>query len=77
MLSEERRNAILQMLDQRDSVSVAELVDRFTVSEMTVRRDLYELEKIGLLRRVHGGAINGRGRSFEPPLISRERDTPS
>ena len=71
MLSEERRNAILQMLDERDSVSVAELVDRFTVSEMTVRRDLYELEKIGLLRRVHGGAINGRGRSFEPPLISR------
>jgi len=38
---------------------------------MTVRRDLDELERQGLLRRVHGGAVSARGRSYEPAFLIR------
>ena len=41
---------------------------------MTIRRDLAELERAGLVRRVHGGAVNARGRSFEPPLLLRSSE---
>ena len=41
------------------------------VSDMTIRRDLTELEKVGLIRRTHGGAVNVRGRGYEPPLALR------
>ena len=71
MLSEERHQTILQLLDSHGSISVTDLVDRFSVSEMTARRDLDALERKGLLRRVHGGAVSARGRSYEPPLLSR------
>lgn len=71
MLSEERHQTILSLLENKGSVSVTDLVTQFEVSEMTIRRDLDVLEKRGLLRRVHGGAVIDRGRSFEPPFLSR------
>ncbi len=71
MLAEERRQHILVLLEQKGAVTVAELCERFGVSEMTVRRDLAALERRGLLRRVHGGAVNARGRSYEPPFLVR------
>lgn len=66
-----RQQAILQLLETQGVVRVAELCERFGVSEMTVRRDLNELEQAGLIRRTHGGAVSARGRSFEPPYLVR------
>jgi DeoR/GlpR family transcriptional regulator of sugar metabolism len=71
MLLEERHQSILHLLDTQGTVSVVELVARFDVSEMTIRRDLDLLERRGYLRRVHGGAITDRGRSFEPSFLAR------
>ncbi len=71
MLLEERHQVILNLLDEQGSVSVTDLVARFNVSEMTIRRDLDILERRGYLRRVHGGAISDRGRSFEPSFLTR------
>ena len=71
ILSEERHQVILDLLEESDSVTVNEMAERFGVSEMTIRRDLDILEKKGLLRRVHGGAVLDRGRSYEPPFLSR------
>jgi DeoR/GlpR family transcriptional regulator of sugar metabolism len=71
VLSETRHQIILDLLDAQGSIAVADLVARFDVSEMTVRRDLVALERKGLLRRVHGGAVSDRGRSYEPPFLSR------
>jgi DeoR/GlpR family transcriptional regulator of sugar metabolism len=71
MLSEERRRAILDLLDTKGTVSVAELGSRFDVSEMTVRRDLDDLDNRGLLQRVHGGAVSALGRSYEPAFLKR------
>lgn len=55
-----RQQAILQLLETQGVVRVAELCERFGVSEMTVRRDLNELEQAGLIRRTHGGAVSAR-----------------
>jgi DeoR family transcriptional regulator, fructose operon transcriptional repressor len=71
MLLEERHQAILNLLDEQGSVAVTDLVACFNVSEMTIRRDLDILERRGYLRRVHGGAITDRGRSYEPSFLIR------
>ncbi len=71
MRSHQRHQAILHLLEIQNSVSVSDLVARFGVSEMTVRRDLDALEKQGLLQRVHGGAIPARSRGYEPPFLNR------
>ena len=71
MLSSERQKKILNLLDENGSIQVSELIDLFNVSDMTIRRDLILLERKGLLRRVHGGAVLNRGRSYEPPFLSR------
>jgi len=69
----DRLNAVLDLLSANGRVEVAELAQRFGVSEMTVRRDLEELERQDRCRRVHGGAIPGTSRSYEPPFGLREQ----
>lgn len=52
---------------------VIELADRFAVTTETVRRDLDQLEHAGLVRRVHGGAVQAsRVSTIEVPLAQRE-----
>lgn len=54
--SKERQKAIALFVVKSGSVQVADLADRFSVSSMTIRRDLDELESAGILRRSHGRA---------------------
>jgi len=72
MLQAERRAAILRSIEERNSVTVAQLCEELEVSDMTIRRDLREMEIQGLLRRVHGGAMKIIRHSYEPPYIVRE-----
>lgn len=67
----ERRKLIFELVQQSGTVTVTELCQRFDVSDMTIRRDLTALDREGLLRRVHGGAVNSGGRSYEPPYLLR------
>jgi DeoR/GlpR family transcriptional regulator of sugar metabolism len=53
----ERRRQIALLLRDTGSVTVAELEHRFGVSPMTIRRDLELLEREGVARRTHGGAV--------------------
>jgi DeoR family fructose operon transcriptional repressor len=55
--AEERQQAMAQAITQHGRVSVADLAAEFSVTTETVRRDLSALERIGLIRRVHGGAV--------------------
>lgn len=71
MLNRERQQVILGLLNAKGAVTVGELVERFDVSEMTIRRDLLLLERKRLLRRVRGGAVSDRGRAYEPPYLTR------
>ncbi len=57
MTPELRKKSILKLLEQKDEISIQEIVARCNTSEITVRRDLTLLEKKGLLKRVHGGAV--------------------
>ncbi len=69
---EERRNQIIEFLNKKNRVSVIELAKIFNVGEVTIRRDLADLEERGLVRRTHGGAILADNGSDEPPLKERE-----
>lgn len=53
----ERQRTILEMLNTEGEVKIAELKETFTVTEMTIRRDLEKLENAGLAKRTFGGAI--------------------
>ncbi len=71
---ERRREQLLAYLSARDRTSVTELSQVLGVSEVTVRKDLDQLEAQGMLTRVHGGAvISGRGR-LERYFAAREQD---
>src|SRR3954466_11073809 len=57
VLAEARRREIAERLRANGSVNVAEVEERFGVSPMTARRDLAELQRRGVVRRTHGGAV--------------------
>lgn len=65
MFSEQRQSMIIDLIRSNGSVSLGELIASFGVSEATVRRDLSELEKRGLLKRTHGGAMSSSDSVFE------------
>lgn len=53
---DERKRIILEKLQQENRVYVSELSQLFEISEVTIRKDLKELEERGLLKRTYGGA---------------------
>lgn len=57
MWPKERHQRIISMLSSKQLVSANDLAGLLEVSRETVRRDLLELEKRGLITRVHGGAV--------------------
>jgi len=66
VLATQRRDRILADVRTFGAVRVADLVAELDVSDMTVRRDIAELAGLGLVRRVHGGAVG--------PHVAREVD---
>lgn len=69
MLKPERQSLILDELRTHNKVRSSDLCEMLQVSEDTVRRDLNELEEMGQLKKVHGGAIT---LSFIPSFKKRE-----
>lgn len=57
MYAEERRQAMAHLVSERGRLSVNAIAEQFDVTTETVRRDLSALERLGLVRRVHGGAV--------------------
>ena len=62
MLTEQRQEEILRLLNQKGSVTLQELKEYFHASESTIRRDLNALDKRGALTKVFGGAVRPEGR---------------
>ena len=73
MYAPERHQEILTRARAEGRVDVASLALDLDVTPETVRRDLTAIERLGLLRRVHGGAIAVERLGFEPGLADRER----
>ncbi|MCC7527820.1 MAG: DeoR/GlpR transcriptional regulator, partial [Candidatus Melainabacteria bacterium] len=75
MLNDERKNRILEALNQKGRVLSQELVNDLRVSEDTIRRDLKDLAEAGLLKRVHGGALPVGKVTFQ--FSKREKESPA
>src|SRR3954447_12459751 len=82
MYAEERQSAIVGRARAQGRVDVTALAEEFGFTTETVRRDLTVLERHGLLRRVHGGAIPVERLGVEPALpardalLTRDKDPP-
>lgn len=67
----ERQREILSQTIRDGRVDVTELASAFNVTTETIRRDLSELQNLGHVRRVHGGAVPSDSDGFEPLLAVR------
>jgi DeoR/GlpR family transcriptional regulator of sugar metabolism len=75
--TEPRRQQILTLLEETGTINVNELAERFQVSLVTVRNDLDDLEKEGLLQRTFGGAVFSHRSRFNNSFrerIQQQRD---
>lgn len=72
MDAEERRRELLKLVQSRKSIALDELVDRLSVSRMTVHRDLDLLASRGLLRKQRGGASAESSLLFESNFHYRQ-----
>ncbi|MET9426756.1 DeoR/GlpR family DNA-binding transcription regulator [Streptomyces sp. NPDC003036] len=72
MYAPERQHEIVRLARESGRVDVLSLAEEFQVTAETIRRDLKALDRAGLLRRVHGGAIPAGRLGFEPDLAERE-----
>ncbi len=73
MYAEERQRTIVNLALRYDRVAVTDLAERFEVTTETIRRDLDVLDRRGILRRVHGGAVPAENvRLVETAVTDRE-----
>lgn len=68
MLTEERQEEIVKIVNASGSVSVQELVNFLEISESTVRRDLVLLDQESRIKRVHGGATTIKESPYEADM---------
>jgi DeoR family fructose operon transcriptional repressor len=71
VLVAERRQRVLELVNQRGFVALADLAQSIQVSESTIRRDLDYLDHRGLLKRTHGGAAFTGEEAALPALEER------
>ena len=69
----QRQSVIGEILQSHKEVAISELAERFSVSEMTIRRDLDHLAETGLVRRTHGGAVPAERMVFEFDFVARRQ----
>lgn len=75
MFIEERQQLILELLKKDPGIDVKTLAKRLYVSEPTVRRDLTELHRKGMITKVYGGALLNQGAADrEIPFYIREKE---
>lgn len=74
MLTEERKKIIVQMLEEDGIVKINQLAEKFDVSIYTIRRDLTDLEKKGLLKKTHGGAVKIQKSMWLPTIEEGEKE---
>jgi DeoR/GlpR family transcriptional regulator of sugar metabolism len=73
VFAQERQRHIARLIDEHGRVRVGDLATRFGVSTVTIRKDLVELERQGLLVRAHGGALAADRNPAERAFDIRER----
>ena len=69
--ADQRKNHILDRIHSHGRVDAVEVAEALGVTGETIRKDLIALERQGLLRRVHGGAVPLQSLAFEPAVETR------
>jgi DeoR/GlpR family transcriptional regulator of sugar metabolism len=69
--TEQRRRQILNLLAETGTLNVSQLADRFSVSVVTIRKDLDDLEREDLLQRTFGGAVFSHRSRFNRSFLER------
>ncbi|MFJ9842588.1 DeoR/GlpR family DNA-binding transcription regulator [Kitasatospora sp. NPDC101155] len=72
MHAPERQQEILRLTQLHGRVDVPSLAEEFGVTQETIRRDLSALDRAGLVRRVHGGALPAGALHLEPGIAERD-----
>jgi DeoR family transcriptional regulator of aga operon len=74
MLNEERRRAVLEIINREGRVLVKDLAHQFGTSQVTIRKDLEALHGQGTIYRTHGGALPVQtGALLDPSLREKEK----
>lgn len=73
MLALERRNIIIQRLNDEGKIIVAPLAQEFNVTEETIRRDIEKLENEGLATKTYGGAVSTNQKNKDLPYNIRKQ----
>lgn len=68
----QRHNGILSLLEEMQTINVSHIIDNFSVSPATARRDIAKLDELGRLRKVRNGAerIENQKRKWSPLNIN-------
>jgi DeoR/GlpR family transcriptional regulator of sugar metabolism len=72
--TEQRRQQILNLLQETGTLNVSQLADRFSVSVVTIRKDLDDLESEDLLQRTFGGAVFSHRSRFNRSFLERAQE---
>lgn len=72
----ERQEEILDLLKQKNTLSIKEISDELQVSEMTIRRDVAKIEETGVIRRCFGGVTLNKGVLMDQALPVRASNMP-
>lgn len=73
MLIDERRQHILQLIQQHGRALVSELSQKLRISQITIRKDLDFLESKGLIQRSHGGALKIQSSAIVDPTLQEKQ----
>ncbi len=68
----ERQNIIVNLINEKGSITITDLIEKFNASKMTIWRDLTVLDERGLLKKVHGGAIKTDKPSSQEPTFEEK-----
>lgn len=74
MIPEERRNKIVEYIRSKETATIPEVVKKFKIAEITVRRDFDILSKKGVIKKIYGGASIKSNVFREPFFLKRIND---
>ena len=74
MFKKERQNKIIEIIEDKKYCSVEYLASKLFVAPITIRRDLSEMQKAGIISRVHGGATIPKHKNREVPFEVRDKE---
>ena len=68
----QRHNGIVSLLEDMQTINVSHIIDKFSVSPATARRDIAKLDEVGRLRKIRNGAerVETQKRKWSPLNIN-------